>query len=294
MNTSISLSHRNKEPESGVLYIVGTPIGNLDDISKRSSNILKEVSLIACEDTRTTGKLLNYLKISNKLISYHKYSSQERISYLISRLDKGDSIALVSEAGMPLISDPGDILVRTVKDNNFDVICIPGPCAAITGLVSSGISSSPFTFYGFIPRTKKNRDIVLKSIVENQFTSIIYESPKRVIKLLTELCDKCDEEREFAVLKELTKKHEKHYGFDIKNIIKELESIELKGEFIIIVSGNKKLKNKNFYSEKVLKHDLNSLIEAGLSHSAASNYLAKKTGVSKNIIYKLILNNHLE
>ena len=294
MNTSILLSHRNKEPESGVLYIVGTPIGNLDDISKRASNILKGVSIIACEDTRTTGKLLNHLKISNKLISYHKYSPKDRIRYLISRLDKGDSIALVSEAGMPLISDPGDFLVRSVKDNNFDVICIPGPCAALTGLVSSGINSSPFTFYGFIPRTKKDRDEIFKSIVNNQFTSIIYESPKRVMKLLKDLRDHCGEEREFAVLKELTKKHEKHWGFTITNIIKELESIEHKGEFTIIVSGNKKLNNKNLFIEKVLKNDLISLIEAGLSHSAASNYLAKKTGISKNVIYKLILKNHLE
>ena len=184
MNTNNLLSHRNKEPERGVLYIVGTPIGNLEDISLRASNILKNVSLIACEDTRITGKLLKNISVSNKLISFHKYSSSDKLDFLISKLKKGDSIALVSDAGMPLISDPGNHLVRETKNNNLDVICIPGPCAAITALVSSGLDSSQFTFFGFIPKSSKEREDTLKKICENQITSIIYESPKRIIKLI--------------------------------------------------------------------------------------------------------------
>ena len=158
MYTSNLLSHRNQEPERGVLYIVGTPIGNLEDISLRASNILKKVSLIACEDTRITGKLLKNISISNKLISFHQYSSKERLDLIISKLKQGDPIALVSDAGMPLISDPGNHLVREARDNNLDVICIPGPCAGITALVSSGINCCQFTFLDlFLNHQKKGK-----------------------------------------------------------------------------------------------------------------------------------------
>ncbi len=295
MNTNnLLLSHRNPEPESGVLYIVGTPIGNLDDISLRAFNLLKKVSLIACEDTRVTGKLLKYISISNKLISFHEYSSKDRLNLLISKLKKGDSIALVSDAGMPLISDPGNHLVREVKRNDLEVICIPGPCAAITALVSSGIECNQFTFFGFIPKTSQERKDTLKKIFENQITSIIYESPKRIIKLLNDLKDLCGNEREIAVMKEITKRHEKHFGFKINEVIKKLEKMELKGEFTLIISGNKKIKKEEELIEEYLRDDLTKLIQAGLSHSAAANYLSNKSGISKNKIYKLILNNDLK
>ena len=185
-NTSL-LSYRREEPERAVLYIVGTPIGNLEDISFRALNILKKVSLIACEDTRNTAKLLKQYNISNKLISFHKYSAQDKFNFLISKLISGSSIALVSDAGMPSISDPGNLLVRKVKENNLDVICIPGACAAITALVSSGIDSSEFSFYGFLPKSTKERNIKIRQILESPITAIIYESPKRIIRLLNEI-----------------------------------------------------------------------------------------------------------
>ena len=294
MNIKKPLSHRKQEPESGVLYIVGTPIGNLEDISRRASNILKKVSLIACEDTRKTKNLLDYLNITNRLVSFHKHSSQEKLKNLISKLEEGDSIALVSDAGMPSISDPGGILIRKAKDKDIDVICIPGPCAAITALVSSGIDSSNFTFYGFIPKSSKQREVVLRKIVDNSHTSIIYESPKRILKLLNDLKNLCNEEREIVVLKELTKRFEKHFGFKIDNVIEKLKDSELKGEYTLVLSGNKNIINKDDLIEKDLKKDLIDLMEAGLSHSSASNYLSKKSGKSKNYIYKLILNNDLK
>ena len=294
MNTNNPLSHRNKEPERGVLYIVGTPIGNLEDISLRASNILKKVSLIACEDTRKTGKLLEYISVSNNLISFHQYSSKDRLNSLISKLKKGDSIALVSDAGMPLISDPGNHLVRETKNNNLDVICIPGPCAAITALVSSGIDSSQFTFFGFIPKSSKERGETLKRIFENQITSIIYESPKRIIKLLNDLKDLCGLDRDIVLMKEITKRYEQHFGFKIDEVIKELEGKDLKGEFTLIISGNKKIKRNDELKEQYLKDELTKLIQAGLSHSAAANYLSSKSKLSKNKIYKLILNNDLQ
>ena len=293
MNTSIPLSHRKQEPENGVLYIVGTPIGNLDDISIRAINILKKVALIACEDTRNTGKLLKNFSISNKLISFHQYSSKDRINFLISKLKKGDPIALVSDAGMPLISDPGNHLVREVKNNGLDVICVPGPCAAISALVSSGIDCCQFTFFGFIPKPSKEREYILKRICDNQITSIIYESPKRVIKLLNDLKDLCGIERDIVVMKEITKRYEQHFGFKIDDVIKELQGKNLKGEFTLIISGNKDIEKEEELKEKYLKNDLVKLIQAGLSHSAAANYLSYKSGISKNKIYRLILDDNL-
>jgi len=288
------LSYRREEPEKSVLYVVGTPIGNFEDISFRALNILKKVSLIACEDTRNTAKLLKHYSISNKLISFHKYSTQGKFNYLISKLISGDSIALVSDAGMPSISDPGNLLVRKVRDNNLDVICVPGACAAITALVSSGIDSSEFSFYGFLPKSIKERNIKIKQISQSPVTTIIYESPKRIIKLLNELKNFFDKDREVIVLKEITKKYENHFGFNIENIINKLADLEIKGEFTIVIAGNKKTYSKDELIKKDLKKDLIQLMKAGLSHSAASNYLSQKTGHSKNYIYRLILNNDLE
>ena len=250
--------------------------------------------MIACEDTRITGKLLKTISISNKLISFHEYSSKDKLDFLIDKLKKGYSIALVSDAGMPLISDPGNYLVREAKNNNLDVICIPGPCAAISALVSSGIDCNQFTFFGFIPKSSKEREDILKKILENNITSIIYESPKRIIKLLHDFKDLFGNEREIVVMKEITKRYEKHYGFKLDDVIKELEGRELKGEFTLIVSGNKKIKIKKELTEQYLKDDLIKLIQAGLSHSAAANYLSNKSGISKNKVYKLTLDNDLK
>ena len=286
------LSHRNQEPERSVLYIVGTPIGNLNDVSKRALNILNNVSMIACEDTRKTSALLNYYKITNKLISFHEYSSLSKANFLISKLKEGSSIALVSDAGMPLISDPGFLLVKESKKNNIDVICIPGPCAALAALISSGLDSSRFLFYGFLPREGKERVLLIKNINKSIVTSIVYESPKRIIKLLLELKNECGGLREIVVVKELTKKYEKHFGGNINDALMNIKKSEPKGEFTLVISGNKKKDDTNL--ENDLKKDLINLISAGLSHKAASNYLAQKSGKPKNLIYKLILKNQLK
>ena len=291
MNNNFPLSHRNNEPERSVLYIVGTPIGNLDDISLRAINILKNVSLIACEDTRKTGRLLKHLNISNKLISFNKYNSIKKLDFLIKMLEDGSSLAIVSDAGMPLISDPGENIVKKAKDNNFDVICIPGPCAAITALVSSGIDTKNFIFYGFLPKTNFDRKLLLKEIATNNKTSIIYESPKRITKLLIDLKNICGGEKKLVLLKELTKRYEKHFGNNIDQVLNQIQINILKGEYTLVISGAKK---NNFISNDVLISDLQNLIKAGLSHSGAANYLSKKSGRPKNEIYKLILKNNLE
>ena len=291
MNTKVTLSHRNKEPENGILYVVGTPIGNLNDISIRAINILKEVSLIACEDTRKTGKLLKYFDISNRLISFHKYNSINKVDFLINKLKEDASIALVSDAGMPLISDPGEIIVKKAKENNIDVICVPGPCAALSALVSSGLDASRFTFYGFIPKSTLLRKSILRAIWESKNTSIIYESPKRVLKLLIDLKEICGGDRKIVLMKELTKRFERHYGNSINDVIKEIEFKEPKGEFTLIISGNSE---NALVNEIRLIEDLKELIKAGLSNASASNYLSKKSGLSKNEIYKLSIKNSLK
>ena len=286
MNNKSSLSHRNEEPENGTFYIVGTPIGNLNDISQRALNILKNVSLIACEDTRQTKKILNKFVISNNLISFNKHNSSKKIPGLVEELKEGKSIAIVSDAGMPGLCDPGEDFTKAVKDEGIDVICIPGACAAITALVSSGLPSSSFVFEGFLPKKKIDRDKILIEISKHEKTTIIYESPHRLKKLLNELYGFCGGDREIIVARELTKKFEEHIGHKIREVIEFFEDKEVIGEITVVVKGiDKKM---SIVNEAELKKDLKELINAGLSLSAASKYLAKKNGLKKTIIYNLI------
>jgi len=286
MNNNSSLSHRNIEPEEGVLYIVGTPIGNLNDLSSRAIHILENVSLIACEDTRQTKKIMSKFKIKNNLISFNKFNSYKKIPNIIENLTEGNSIALVSDAGMPTICDPGEELVKKARTNNIETVCIPGPCAAIVALVASGLPSSKFVFEGFLPKKKSDRDKILTEISENQKTTILYESPYRINRLLKELKEFCGGSREIQIARELTKKFEEMIGPDIDSVINLFKNKEIIGEFTIILKGNAKPKNEEFNKTKV-KKDLYELIEAGLSLSAASKYLAKKSNLSKNAIYEL-------
>ena len=286
MNIYSSFSHRNQEPESGVLYLVGTPIGNLNDISSRALNILKNVSFIACEDTRQTKKIMNKYEINNRLISFNKHNSISKIPIIINNLKDGKSIALVSDAGMPSICDPGEDLVRNLKINSIDTICIPGPCAAITALVSSGFNASKFIFEGFLPKKKREREKILSEISQNEKTTIIFESPHRVNKLLIELKEYCGGERKINVSRELTKKFEEHINKNIDDVINLFKDKEIVGEITIVIKGLEKNKNPEF-NKSTLKRELEELISAGLSLSAASSYLAKKKNMTKNVIYNL-------
>ncbi len=287
MNNNSSLSHRKEEPENGILYLVGTPIGNLSDISQRALNILKNVSLVACEDTRQTSKIMNKFNITNKLISFNKHNSSIKISKIIKDLKEGKSIAIVSDAGMPGICDPGEDIVKDAKHEGVDIICIPGACAAITALVSSGLPSSSFIFEGFLPKRQIEREKILLEISMTEKTTIIYESPKRLKKLLKELLEFCGGDREIMVARELTKKFEEHVGNNINEVIEFFDSKNVIGEITIVLKGTNKKKYLNI-DKFSMKKDLNDLITAGLSLSAASKYLAKKNGVKKSEIYNLI------
>jgi 16S rRNA (cytidine1402-2'-O)-methyltransferase len=286
MSTNLSLSHREQEPENGVLYLVGTPIGNLSDISSRALNILKNVFLILCEDTRETRKILSRFKIQNELSSFNRHNSNSKIPKIIKYLKSGKSLALVSDAGMPLICDPGEDLVQNAKLHDLEIICIPGPCAAITALAVSGLPCSKFVFEGFLPRKKIEREKNLLEISKNEKTTIIYESPRRLKQLLFELKEYCGGSREIAVSRELTKKFEQHIGNNIDNVIKFFEDNQIIGEFTLVIKGIER--NQNFEIDKnAIRRELRELVEAGLSLSSASKYLAKKKNITKKIIYNL-------
>ena len=286
MKNKISLSHRDIEPENGTLYLVGTPIGNLSDITKRALHILNEVCFIACEDTRLTKKIISSYKISNKLISFNQHNSFKKIPKMLSDLEAGKSIALVSDAGMPGICDPGEQLVKNARLAGHNVVCIPGPCAAITALVSSGLPSSKFIFEGFLPKKKVEREKILFEISKNKKTTIIYESPHRINKLLKELKKYCGGSRKIVIARELTKKFEEHITNNIDEVIKFFEDTEPKGELTILLEGIEN--NANINLDKIeLKKELHDLVSVGLTLSAASKYLAKKNNIPKREIYNL-------
>tara|TARA_B100000214_G_scaffold346239_1_gene296743 strand:+ start:306 stop:1172 length:867 start_codon:yes stop_codon:yes gene_type:complete len=287
MNNKYLFSHKSEEPENGVLYIVGTPIGNLSDISFRALNIFKNVSLIACEDTRQTRKIMSKFEFKNNLISFNKHNSNKKIPKIINDLNLGKSIALASDAGMPSICDPGEDLIREARSKDINVICIPGPCAAITALASSGLPSSKFIFEGFLPKKNSERDKILLEISTNDKTTILFESPHRLKNLLIKLKEICGGEREIIVSRELTKKYEENIGNNIEEVISYFEKKEVIGEITLVVKGIKKANKNDCYSKEELKQDLIELKKAGLNLSAASKYLAKKNNIKKSIIYNM-------
>tara|TARA_A100001035_G_scaffold262767_1_gene242775 strand:+ start:2195 stop:3067 length:873 start_codon:yes stop_codon:yes gene_type:complete len=287
MNINNLSSHENQEPVSNVLYIVGTPIGNLRDISLRALNILKNVNLIACEDTRQTKKIMTKYEFSNNLTSFNKHNSLKKIPKIIDILKSEKSVALVSDAGLPSICDPGENLINESRANGINIICVPGPCAALTALVSSGFPASKFIFEGFLPKKKGERKKILHEINMYEKTTILFESPQRLKRLLLELKECFGGEREIQVFRELTKKFEEHIGKDIDEVIDFFNDKEVLGELTIVIKGKDKKKLKTSFDEIALKRELYNLIDAGLTLSEASKYLAKKYDLKKGLIYSM-------
>ncbi len=287
MNIKYSSSHKKPEPESSVLYIVGTPIGNLNDLSFRAVNILKNVSLIACEDTRQTKKLMSRFKLKNNLTSFNQHNSLNKIPIIINHLKSGESIALVSDAGMPSICDPGENLIKDAKLNDIDIVCIPGPSAALTALVSSGFPSCRFNFEGFLPKKNSERAKILLEVSKSEKTTIIFESPHRLMKLLIELEEHCGGEREIQVSRELTKKFEENISSNVKEVRDFFEGKKIYGEITVVIKGQNKSSQKLEIDKFELKKELHDLVNAGLSLSAASKYLAKRDNLTKNAVYNL-------
>lgn len=223
---------------SGKLYIVSTPIGNLYDITFRAVEVLKQVDLIACEDTRRTKILLEKYGVAKKLVSYYNYNERQRAEDLISELKSDKNVALVSDSGTPGISDPGYLLIKRAIEENITVVPIPGPTAFVCALVASGLPMDEFVFVGFLPH-KKGRKTKLKELAQEERTVIIYESPHRILKTLNELLEYFGD-RQIAVAKELTKMHEEFIRGQISEVLKKLTPDKIKGEFVIVISGKNK------------------------------------------------------
>ena len=217
----------------GTLFIIGTPIGNLEDITLRALRILKEVDLIACEDTRITKRLLNHYKIDKPTVSYHQHSKVGKIDFLINNLKQGKDIALVSDAGTPGISDPGRMLVKATVEQDIKVEPIPGPSAVASALSVSGLATDRFLFLGFLPH-KKGRQTLIKQIKDSKYPIALYESVHRIEKLLNELAGL---DREIIVCRELTKKFETIYRGQPEEVLSKLQDDKIKGEFVVIISA---------------------------------------------------------
>ncbi len=273
-----------------MLYIVATPIGNLEDISYRAINILNSVDYILAEDTRHTKKLLQNYNINTVAIAFHEHNERLKVAQIINDLKKNISYALVSDSGTPLISDPGYILVSEAKKQNITIIPIPGASALITALSASGIECNNFTFIGFLPSKIKQRQDLLKQLVNKTETTICYESPKRIIKTLIDIQDIFGEDKIICLAKELTKKFENIQTKKIKAIILWLQQDDKlqQGEFVVIISGCKKQQNSELY--KQLDNILPILLTE-LNITKSAKIAAKITGLNKRLCYCYILEN---
>lgn len=267
----------------GTLYLVGTPIGNLKDITLRALETLENVDIIAAEDTRQTQKLLNHFGIRVPLTSYHEHNKRNKGSYLIEELQKGKQIALVSDAGMPGISDPGTDIVKACLAGNIIVIPIPGPSAVITGLVASGLDTGGFVFVGFLPRGKKEKQNFLIKIASEEKTLVFYESPHRLKESL-EVMKECFGERQCCIGRELTKIHEEFIRGSISEVLDKLNGCTIKGEITLMVEGQKnKIENKASWED--IDRQFQNYLEEGYSKKEAVSKTAKILGFSKREIY---------
>ncbi|MBD2139199.1 16S rRNA (cytidine(1402)-2'-O)-methyltransferase [Anabaena sp. FACHB-1237] len=275
------------DPKPGTLYIVGTPIGNLEDMTFRAVRILQAVDLIAAEDTRHTGKLLQHFQITTPQMSYHEHNRQSRIPEILDSLRYGKAIALVSDAGMPGISDPGYELIKACVDHGISVVPIPSATAAITALSASGLPTNKFIFDGFLPAKSQQRRDYLQSLLTETRTLVFYESPHRLRETLADLGDIFGGDRSIVIARELTKLYEEFWRGTITEAIAEYQKREPQGEYTLIIAGS--ILEENQLSENELKNELLAMIKQGISRSQASREIAKDTGLSRRYIYQLAL-----
>lgn len=270
------------QKEAGTLYIVATPIGNLEDITLRAINVLKNVDLIAAEDTRHTLKLLNHLEISKPLISYHRHNEDVKTDILIKELKQGKQIALVSDAGTPGICDPGEEVIKKCIEEEIKIVPIPGACAMINALICSGLDTKEFLFMGFLPLNKKNRKEKLKEIKNETKTIILYEAPHKLEATLKDLKEIL-ENRKIVLARELTKIHEEYIRENLDVLIEKAKDI--KGEMVLIIEGAKK-KEDNHLMDLSLEEHYTYYEKQGLSKKDIIKQIAKDRNVNKNEIYQ--------
>lgn len=261
------------------LYLIATPIGNMEDITYRAINVLKSVSVIFSEDTRVTNQLLSYYNIKNKLISSHQYNEKDNIDKLLKYLNDGQDVGLVTDRGTPIISDPGYYLAKAAINNNYNVVSIPGATAFVSALITSNIDAQPFTFFGFLNSKSSKRRKELEELKNNKYTLIFYESPHRLVDTLNDML-KILGNRNISISREITKKFEEIYRGAISDVITELDV--LKGEFVIVVEGNKDV--NDFSNLSILDH-VNLYIENGLDSKEAIKKVAHERKLNKNEVY---------
>ena len=273
---------------AGILYVVGTPIGNLGDFSPRAVQVLSECDFIAAEDTRVTIKLLNHFGIKKPMVSYYEHNRAQRGGVIIDRLLNGENCALVSDAGMPIISEPGEDLTKLCHENGIQVLAVPGPCAFVTALAISGMPSGRFTFEGFLTVSKQNRKKHLEELINEKRTMIFYEAPHKLASTLSDMA-KYWGNRNIALVKEITKIHENVERTTLFYAAEKYKDGSAKGEYVLIVEGKPEEENEEITIEVAVEM-AKKLVEDGLSKNEAAKEIAKETGLKKSDIYKSLQN----
>ena len=277
---------------TGTLYLCATPIGNLEDITLRVLRTLKEVDLIAAEDTRNSIKLLNHFEIKTRMTSYHEYNKIEKAAVLVEKMKQGQNIALITDAGTPGISDPGEELVKQCYEAGVPVTSLPGACACITALTMSGIPTRRFAFEAFLPYDKKEREQILKSLENETRTIIIYEAPHHLRKTLAD-CRNYLGNRQMTICKELTKKHEKKIRGTLDEMIHLYEEEDPRGEYVLVFEGLKiediRKKEQEEWTKLSLQEHMDIYLEQGADKKSAMKSVAKDRGISKREVYQALL-----
>lgn len=283
-----------KNKEAGELFLCATPIGNLEDMPVRAVRIMKEADLIAAEDTRNSIKLINHFEIDTPMTSYHEYNKVDKAKVLVDKMLAGQTVALITDAGTPGISDPGEELVRQAVQAGINVTSVPGPAACINALIISGLPTRRFVFEAFLPSDKKERAAVLEELSHETRTMIIYEAPHRLCRTLAELAEILGGDRQIAVCKELTKRHETVYRSDIKGAIDYYNANEPRGEYVLVIAGLNRediIRDKqDAWKEMPLEEHLKHYESQGIERREAIKLVAKDRGVPKREIYNMTLN----
>lgn len=283
-----------KNKEAGELFLCATPIGNLEDMPVRAVRIMKEADLIAAEDTRNSIKLINHFEIDTPMTSYHEYNKVDKAKVLVDKMLAGQTVALITDAGTPGISDPGEELVRQAVQAGINVTSVPGPAACINALIISGLPTRRFVFEAFLPSDKKERAAVLEELSHETRTMIIYEAPHRLCRTLAELAEVLGGDRQIAVCKELTKRHETVYRSDIKSAVDYYNANEPRGEYVLVIAGLNRediIRDKqDAWKEMPLEEHLKHYESQGIERREAIKLVAKDRGVPKREIYNMTLN----
>lgn len=278
---------------SGILYVCGTPIGNLEDMTPRAVRILNEVDIIAAEDTRNSIKLLNHFEIRTPMVSYHEYNEHERGNELIRKLKDGTNIAIITDAGMPAISDPGETLVRMAREEGLMVVVVPGPSAVVSALALSGLDTRRFVFEGFLPRVKKEHKERIEAIRTEERTIVLYEAPHRLKKSLEELAEVLGAQRKISISRELTKKHEETVLTTLGEAAAYYNENDPKGEFVLVIEGRNKEEaieeqRKSWESMSLAEH-VQYYVNQGNDKKEAMRLTAADRGLSRRDVYNALL-----